>query len=51
MSAHASERESALQDRISYDQKYDSIKVAFTPSRNGYEPVNVDLAATHGDFL
>lgn len=38
----------ALGDRISYDQKYDGIKVGFTPSWNGYEPVNVDRSYARG---
>jgi len=38
----------ALGDRISYDQKYDSIKVGFTPPWNGYEPVNVDRGYARG---
>jgi len=39
----------SLQDRISYEQKYEGIKVAFTPFWNGYEPLNVDRG--YGDFL
>lgn len=43
----------ARSDRISLrGLKYDSIKVGFTASRNGYEPVNVDraLARARGFF-
>lgn len=40
----------ALVDRISYDLKYDGIKVGFTPTRNCYEPVNVDRARLRAEI-